>query len=69
MLHELGDDNYKSTFDCAIYNRVTGIAIFRHAISYLPALDLSWPEMTDIINILNRCEFAYYVEFGVICDY
>ena len=29
----------------------------------------SWPEMTDIINILIRCEFAYYVEFGFICDY
>ena len=41
MLHELGDDNYKSTFDCAIYNRVTGIAILRHTISYLSALDLS----------------------------
>ena len=29
----------------------------------------SWPEMTDIINILIRCEFAYHVEFGFICDY
>ena len=28
-----------------------------------------WPEMTDIINILIRCEFAYHVEFGFICDY
>ena len=28
-----------------------------------------WPEMTDIINILVRCEFAYHVEFGFICDY
>ena len=27
------------------------------------------PEMTDIINILIRCEFAYHVEFGFICDY
>ena len=30
---------------------------------------VSWPEMTDIINILIRCEFAYHVEFGFICDY
>ena len=29
----------------------------------------TWPEMTDIINILIRCEFAYHVEFGFICDY
>ena len=29
----------------------------------------SWPEMTDIINILIRCEFAYHAEFGFICDY
>ena len=28
-----------------------------------------WPEMTDIINILIRCEFEYHVEFGFICDY
>ena len=35
MLHELGDDNYKSTFDCTLYYRVTGIAILRHTISYL----------------------------------
>ena len=43
MLRELGDDNYnnKSTFDCTIYYRVTGIAILRHTISYLSALDLS----------------------------
>ena len=40
MLHELGDDNHKSTFDCTIYNRVTGIAILRHMI-YLFALDLT----------------------------
>ena len=25
---------------------------------------MSWPEMTDIIDILIRCEFAYHVEFG-----
>ena len=25
--------------------------------------------MTDIINILIRCEFAYHVEFGFMCDY
>ena len=24
-----------------------------------------WPEMTDIINILIRCEFAYHVEFAI----
>ena len=24
----------------------------------------SWPEITDIINILIRCKFAYHVEFG-----
>ena len=43
MLRELGYDNYnnKSTFDCTIYYRVTGIAILRHTISYLSALDLS----------------------------
>ena len=43
VLRELGDDNYnnKSTFDCTIYYRVTGIAILRHTISYLSALDLS----------------------------
>ena len=29
----------------------------------------SWPEMTDIINILIRCEFAYHDEFDFICDY
>ena len=28
----------------------------------------AWPEMTDI-NILIRCEFAYHVEFGFICEY
>ena len=28
-----------------------------------------WPEMADIINILIRCEFAYHVEFGFICEY
>ena len=27
--------NYKSTFDCTVYYRVTGIAIFKHTISYL----------------------------------
>ena len=27
------------------------------------------PEMTEIINILIRCEFAYHVEFGFICEY
>ena len=27
------------------------------------------PEMTDIINILIRFEFAYHVEFEFICDY
>ena len=27
-----------------------------------------WPDMTDIINILIRGEFAYHVEFGFICD-
>ena len=39
MLHELDDDNYKSTFDCTctLYYRVTGIAILRHTISYLSA--------------------------------
>ena len=37
MLHELDDDNYKSTFDCTSYDRVTGIAILRHTISYLSA--------------------------------
>ena len=26
----------------------------------------TWPEMTDIINILIRCKFAYHVEFGFI---
>ena len=43
VLRELGDDNYnnKSTFNCAIYYRVTGIAILKHTISYLSALDLS----------------------------
>ena len=30
---------------------------------------MPWPEMTDIINILIRCEFAYHVEFGFTCDY
>ena len=25
-------------------------------------LQSSWPEMTDIINILIRCEFAYHVK-------
>ena len=29
----------------------------------------AWPEMTDIINILIRCELAYHVEFGFICEY
>ena len=38
MLH---DDNYKSTFDCTIYYRVTGIAILRYTISDLSALGLS----------------------------
>ena len=28
-----------------------------------------WPEMTDIINIQIRWEFAYHVEMGFICDY
>ena len=37
MLHELDDDNYKSTFDCTLYYRATGIAILRHTISYLSA--------------------------------
>ena len=41
MPHELDDDNYKSTFDCTLYCRVTGIAMLRHTISYLSALDLS----------------------------
>ena len=30
---------------------------------------ISWPEMTDIIDILIRCKFAYHVEFGFICVY
>ena len=30
--------------------------------------DVTWPEMTDIINILIRCEFAYHLEFGFMCD-
>ena len=25
----------------------------------------AWSEMTDIINILIRCEFAYHVEFDL----
>ena len=29
----------------------------------------TWPEMTDIINILIRCEFAYHVAYGFICEY
>ena len=29
----------------------------------------TWPEITDIINILIRCEFPYQVEFGFICEY
>ena len=29
----------------------------------------SWPEMPDIIDILIRCEFAYNVELGFICEY
>ena len=41
VLHELGDDNYKSTSYCTTYNRVTGIAILRHTISYLFVLELS----------------------------
>ena len=35
-----------------------------HEVGYL-----TWPEMTDIINILIRCKFAYHVEFGFICEY
>ena len=30
---------------------------------------ITWPEMTDIINILIRCKFAYHVEFGFVCEY
>ena len=29
----------------------------------------TWAEIMDIINILIRCEFAYHVEFGFICEY
>ena len=28
----------------------------------------TWPEITDIINILIRCEFAYHFKHGVICN-
>ena len=35
VLYELGDDNYKSTFDCTVYYRVTGLAILRNTISYI----------------------------------
>ena len=28
----------------------------------------SWSEMTDIINIVICCKFAYHVEFGFICE-
>ena len=37
--------------------------------SHLATLIDTWPEMTDIINILVRCKFAsYYVEFGFMCE-
>ena len=29
---------------------------------------MPWPEITDIINILIPCEFAYYFKHGVICN-
>ena len=57
MLHELGDDNHKSTFDCTIYNRVTGIAILRHMISYLSALDLTACYFNKVKEVIKCTAF------------
>ena len=74
MLRELGDDNYnnKSTFDCTIYYRVTGIAILRHTISYLSALDLSacccnkvkeqWRSQPENLVMLCKCFCVYRLQ-------
>ena len=43
------------------------VRLFEFCYAFFNVL-FSWPEMTDIINILIRCEFAYHVEFGFICD-
>ena len=32
------------------------------------ACDQTWSEITDIINILIRCEFAYHFKHGLICN-
>ena len=51
MLHELDDDNYKSTFDCTLYYRVTGIAILRHTMSYLSACCCNKVKEVTVIKI------------------
>ena len=45
-----------------------GLQLIR-TLQYVRNKTYSWPEMMDSINILIRCEFAYHVEFGFICEY
>ena len=69
MFHELGDDNYKSTFDCTIYNRVTGIAILRHTISYLSALDMSACCCNKVKEVIKITAFKENLQASVVTKY
>ena len=54
VLHELGDDNYKSTFDCTLHYLVTSIAILRHTISYLSACCCNKVKEVTKITVLKE---------------
>ena len=46
--------NYKSTFDCTVYYRVTGIAILKHTISYLYACCCNEVEVVLKITVFKE---------------
>ena len=63
----LYNEAMSSTF-CTIIVQ-NGISKNCEGISDFLICGFAWPELTDIINILIRCEFPYQVEFGFICEY
>ena len=69
MLHELDDDNHKSTFDCTIFNRVTGIAMLRHMISYSSALDLTACYFNKVKEVIKITAFKENLQAFVTALY